>query len=343
MFKSKTVFVIGAGCSKELGFPLGNELKDHIASLVGIYFEGGLHLRSGDSHIVKVLDQRARELKRNANDYYGAGRIIARALPLAISIDNFLEAHSNNEDLVYCGKLGIARAILQSERGSPIYLKRSHEKMDFFSTANTWLAQLSRYLTEGVTLERIDAVFDNVTFIIFNYDRSVETFLWHALQSYYNIPAARAEEILLKAKFHHPYGTVGRLAWQSGDAHMAEYGDDSLHNLSFIAEGIRTFSEEIDSAARNEMLRALGSARVLVFLGFSFIAQNMRLLELSNRGEARRIFATALGLSSSDCEVIKSQLSNYFIREEFKAELRNNLTATELFSEYSKSITQYLD
>jgi hypothetical protein len=40
MFKSKTVFVIGAGASKEAGLPTGEELKKSISTLFNVFSKG---------------------------------------------------------------------------------------------------------------------------------------------------------------------------------------------------------------------------------------------------------------------------------------------------------------
>jgi hypothetical protein len=40
MSSPKTVFVIGAGASKEAGLPLGSELRDQIKPMVNLQFEG---------------------------------------------------------------------------------------------------------------------------------------------------------------------------------------------------------------------------------------------------------------------------------------------------------------
>ena len=44
MFKTKVVFVLGAGASKEATFPLGSELKDRIADGLNFYLAQGLNL-----------------------------------------------------------------------------------------------------------------------------------------------------------------------------------------------------------------------------------------------------------------------------------------------------------
>lgn len=341
MFKSKTTFVIGAGCSKELNFPLGDELKGQIANLVNVYYERGFDLRSGDVNIVEAIRQHANRHGHNANDYYAQGRVIAGALPLAISIDNFLEAHRLNSYAVLCGKLGIVRAILLAEAHSKLAWKPHDSPLNFSPLGDTWLIQLSRYLTEGVALADIDSLFENVSFIIFNYDRCVEFFLWQALQRYYAMPAERVEAILRRARFYHPYGAVGSLPWQAQPQSGVPYGHSGVSGLGLVslAQGIRTFSEEVEDDQRQEMVSELERSEVVVFLGFSFIQQNMKLLAPTGSVSARRILATALGMSRSDCDVVKEGLKDY-LAGPGQIEIRNDLKAAQLFSEYSKSITQ---
>lgn len=46
MFKEKTVFVLGAGSSKEVGMPLGTELKANIAKMFMLDQRGEFDKRS---------------------------------------------------------------------------------------------------------------------------------------------------------------------------------------------------------------------------------------------------------------------------------------------------------
>jgi hypothetical protein len=66
-------------------------------------------------------------------------------------------------------------------------------------------------ITENVSVAEIDYVFDNVTLIVFNYDRCVETYVPRALQQYYGITQSEAERLLSKLTIIHPYGIAG--AW----------------------------------------------------------------------------------------------------------------------------------
>lgn len=179
-------FIIGAGAGREVKLPSGYELKKTIANLLDIRFE--LHEQtSGDITIVDALREISKQLSDNANisPYIEEAWHISKALPQAISIDNFLDAHKDNERLALCGKLSIVRAILQAERDSLLFIenKKSDSIPNFAKLEKTWLIPFFQILTENCTKLDLIKRFQELTIIIFNYDRSVEHFLFYALKN----------------------------------------------------------------------------------------------------------------------------------------------------------------
>jgi hypothetical protein len=63
MFKSKTLFVVGAGASKEVNFPVGEELKNEIARLWDIQFDSEF-LRKGDPKFYSCLEKAFRDRQK---------------------------------------------------------------------------------------------------------------------------------------------------------------------------------------------------------------------------------------------------------------------------------------
>jgi len=109
---NKTVFVVGAGASEEANLPTGDGLKTEIAKLLDIQFDHvfGEKLQSGDHKIVQALRfvvQRNNRSRRDISPFLEEVWHIRDALPLAISIDNFIDAHRDNEKITLCGKLAI--------------------------------------------------------------------------------------------------------------------------------------------------------------------------------------------------------------------------------------------
>jgi hypothetical protein len=82
-------------------------------------------------------------------------------------------------------------------------------------------------------------------------------------------------------------------------------------------------------------------AEVIVFLGFGFHQQNLELVRPEDPSDAKRVFATALGISKSDCEVVKIQIQRLLGQgpERFGIDLRNDLTCPGLFNEFWRSLS----
>src|SRR5438045_4971227 len=120
MIESKTVFIIGACASYEAGLHVGKDLKDAIARKLDFSFDiSSNKVISGDNLIIDALVEYAYQ-ERNVNEYVGECRQIAAAMPLSISIDNYLDAHQGNAKLELCAKIAITQAILQAEAKSKL-------------------------------------------------------------------------------------------------------------------------------------------------------------------------------------------------------------------------------
>ena len=190
MFKTRTLFVVGAGASCEVNLPMGAELKDIIAKL-NIRFEGGQQA-TGDNQIGQSLRHCGRQDAQFAS-YLTASRQIAAAMPLALSIDNFIDAHKHNQHIELCGKLAIVKSILEAERKSKLHMRSNlNARMNFSAVSGSWYEPFFQRLTEGISRANIAGVFNNVSFITFNYDRCIEHYLLNALQTYYTIPFEEA-------------------------------------------------------------------------------------------------------------------------------------------------------
>ncbi len=140
-------------------------------------------------------------------------------MPQAASIDSFVDEQADPW-ITTCGKIAIARAILAAEQESPLYyeLKRVDSMPNFNELGSTWFAVLKDILFEGCRKDQIAQRLSEVAFIVFNYDRCIEQFLLHTLRNYYNLTEVAAATLVNQAVIRHPYGVVGRLPWQGGNA-----------------------------------------------------------------------------------------------------------------------------
>ena len=312
MFSEPTAFIIGAGASAEYNIAVGDKLKLKIAELLNFYFDGGA-LSRGDGRIAEHLKQHSQQVTGQyvlSQEHFKAARLISQAMPHALSIDNFIDAHRGNEAVALCAKLAIAKAILTEERRSRISgLERPFEHFDFASVGDTWITRLFQMMSESVTRDELPTVFRNLSLIIFNYDRCIEAYIPRALSEYYDITPSEAATLMAGLKIIHPYGVAGGL---SADGTLSvPYGSADV-DLTATADGIRTFSEGVaDESTSDEIQFVMSSVHTLVFIGFSFHPLNMKLLE-STTQSLRRIFATTFGLSKSAVASVEQILLQIF-------------------------------
>lgn len=311
MFSQKTVFIVGAGASKELGLPMGDELKGKIGNAVAFTFPDGYDPRGGDQTVYWAAKHYAESLgQRNANPFWHAGRSIKAAMPQAISIDNFLHTHSDNEHIVLMGKLGIAVSILKTERNSTIYGDPSHEKLNFEGIKESWHATFIKMLTENFQKNDLANLTKNVSFITFNYDRCIERYFAKAIENYLCIPQSAAEQIVNNITIIHPYGQVGRLPWQPQG--KVGFGEEPNHaDLLEIAQQIRTFTERVEEETLLAQIRDLISeAEQVIYLGLSYGKMNLDLLSLNDSGKDKTVLGTSLGISEPNREIIMDDIMN---------------------------------
>lgn len=345
MKSKKLTIIVGAGASREFGLPVGSELKQHIASLLDIRFNFNQQ-ESGDYKIRSALELAVRQDGgRDINPHLHAAWRIRDAMPQAISIDNFIDNHQGDEKIELCGKLAIVKSILDAELSSSIYVDPSDRRngIDYANTENCWLNPFTRLVTENCRANQLKERLSSIAFVIFNYDRCIEHYLYYALQNYYKINESSAAELLNSVHFYHPYGCVGALPWQS-QKNVAAFGEEiRADSLLDNAKQIKTFTEGTDPESSEvcAIREAVGTSDNLLFLGFAFHKLNMRLISPSTTGldenSEKRTFATAYGLSRTDCSEISDEICS--VRGSSKTEIRSDLTCNAIFSEYTRAIS----
>jgi len=268
-------------------------------------------------------------------------------MPQAISIDNFIEQHRNDQRIAFCGKLAIAKTILDAEGVSSLQRERerAHRGLDLQSIAATWFTSFFQLLTEGCAESDLAERFEKISVVCFNYDRCLEYFLIHALQNYYRLEAQRSADLVRSIEILHPYGIVGQLPLLAS-ANTCEYGIEiSAERLRAVAPSIRTFTEGMnpERGDLSAIRRVIGEARRLVFLGFAFHPMNLDLLFSDDQPPSRTeapeaIFGSALHMSGPDCRTIIDELHTRsgFPRDQIYL---SNTTCAGLFKEYWRSLS----
>ncbi|MFS2180227.1 hypothetical protein ACCC98_30450 [Rhizobium pisi] len=310
MFKRNTVFIVGAGGSKEIGLPTGGELRAKIANALSFSLNGFNRTEIGGA-LVEIYNQRSDNL--DISRYFKAARSISRAMFGALSIDNFLATHQADEDILLMGKLGIASVILEEEGRSEIKINSEGEIL-FQNTENYWMNTFCKLMSKEVVRGDFETLFHDVSIITFNYDRCIEHFLPHYLKTYFLIDDAQANKLASSLTVIHPYGRVGRYPNRGGTAPTIPFGSSkNPHHLAEAAKQIQTFGERmVEDVAVREMKYLINQAEHIVFLGFSFADMNMELLVPEDVQTNKGIFATTLGMSDQNLHPIRLKMISDF-------------------------------
>lgn len=278
MIKTPTVFVLGAGASYGYGFPLGERLVKQIGS----------HTRAAETSFSKAMVasgvDSADVLRFNGN---------LRGADLS-SIDAFLE--SNRAEFVRVGKAAIALVILLAEVTCV-----ENGRLVENPPEDNWLKYVWNVARAGCDAHTLP---DNrVSFITFNYDRVLETYLSGVIRSAFNLTSEEAVALRAKAfPIVHLHGQVSGVEFGAKpEAFLNERLDE-------IATGIRVVHDAVPvgDSVFEEAQDMIGRAELICCLGFGYHPTNIKRLRLSESKKASaRLLGSTFGMGHA--EVLQAQ------------------------------------
>ena len=310
MFREKTVIIVGAGASYDVyGLPLGGELASNIAKNSNFFFERHSHrpTRGDPDFFEEVLWRRFNTDHETLNKYTAAGQRLAQALSSTVSIDDALYLLSENDAAVTLGKILIMRSIQRAEAASQLAIDPRTTLLAEDAGKLGWIEQIFSIAITNHKLSSIQHAFDNITFVIFNYDRCVEFYIYCALQRV-GLNSEDASEIVERLDIIRPYGSIGSILPQAPN-HL-RFGDKRYLPYFNLIERIRTFTESDALHDRSTLVTKLSSARLIMFLGFGFHPQNMELigLEASHPVVGGRVLATMFGVHEANVLELRNEV-----------------------------------
>ena len=282
MITKSTTLILGAGASKDFGFPLGHELLVEVCELL---------TRGGYKDRLIQLQHQARTIEAFRHDLSQSG---------SPSVDAFLEHRTEFIDL---GKVAIAIAMLPHERESIFPLPAPL----FAPQNNHWY----KYLLNKLQTNFKDIENNKLSIVTFNYDRSLEHYLFESLKSRYGKNDEECAEKINKIRIVHVYGQLGLLPWQKDYCAMQgvtiPYGyEPNLEELQDCARSINIVHEDTENMATNSSLQEasqlINGAERVYFLGFGYYSTNVYRLQIEaavkNRNNLMR--GTCLGYTKKE-------------------------------------------
>lgn len=349
--KVSTVFVLGAGASHDVGLPVGDGLKTIISRALN--FDKDIHERAsgGDFDVLNAIRLHAQSNKLDINRYLTASHDIAAAMPLQKSIDTYIDQQSHSEEIAFCGKLAIAKGILAAEGASSLNVTTTNvgnsirfdalDKPLDDKHGTPWYNQMFKMLFNGVKGNDLEERLARITFIIFNYDRCLEQYLYYAFRNVYGLSPEEAQDFVNGMNVFHPYGKVGDL-FDAADSPFTSYGrkpeGDGLPNIAFQ---LRTFAEGTNEVLSEVLAirESVHNAKQIIFLGFAFHKLNMELISYPGPPSASRIFATTLSMSPHNRDIHQNSLS----RISHDGPILPSVDCMQLLSDYEGRMVQIIE
>jgi len=299
----KTVFIIGAGANVEIGMPSGDDLRKEIAEILNFS-----EFRKGNIDFFDAMSKAIHE----EDKMYDIASTIKKALPYSISIDNFLDVHRSEPNIILAGKLAIIYLIKKAEEKSSLYHYLNNYNKNIL---NTWYLLFFQKITEGNNITEFEERIKDMAFIIFNYDRCFEYYMIQALCDQFGINHSRAENIVNKMDIIHPYGIIGKIEDVAIGKTITPF---ELINLT---GNIRTFAEN-SHETRNKgatIQDHILNASQIIFLGFGYHPMNLDLIfkDIKIKIIMKRCikcYGTSLGISEKYREHIEYRLKQLYPR-----------------------------
>ena len=203
------------------------------------------------------------------------------------SVDAFLEYR---HEFMGVGKASMALSLIVFENRNAL-----------FGSGGNWYEHL---------FGRMNAPFDSfgenrLSVVTYNYDRSLETYLFEALKHSYGKSDVEVADVLAKIPIVHVHGQLGDLPWQKsrGRHYKATFDTSEIRDA---AEGIRVVSEptQIEGAfgpARDQ----IESGERIVFIGFGYHRENFTRLKLDVKSGQKRFFGSCFGKTSLELKEIE--------------------------------------
>ena len=278
---------MGAGASQPFNYPTGIELRELI--------------RKGTRNcdIIEALKKLYNHFDEN-NCSEILTKFIGNFSESSVrSIDFFLEKNPTYMDI---GKMTIASYIIPEENDEKL---RDIKPRDI---SENWYIEL---------FDRVKDSFDDfdknqISFITFNYDRSLEQFLFEALKHLFlSKTEEECAEKLKKIPLIHLYGKIDPLPWEDRTNGQGYSLTTNIYlRLKNATENIKLINDERDVKKSKEFQGAhnlIKKAQKIYFLGFSFDSTNLERLDVKLMN-SKSIYGTSFGLGGAR----KFWVENYF-------------------------------
>jgi hypothetical protein len=288
MARDSIVIVLGAGASVPYGYPAGEKLYNDVCK----------HCSSrGDNlNAMQALGFDEKDILAFRDELFFSGEM---------SIDSFLE-NRRDEIFLKIGKAAIALELVPCEAENILFMADEPDPRTGWKRGKWY-----KYFKSILAPTPEDLKNTNVSILTYNYDRSLDHFLFKSISSGFDLDEEEFSRVFPRHRLIHLHGQLGFLPWQDSRAGVREYAHkpgqlkrravlDSSERITF------PFEDWIENGMWfKQAKKKLAEAKLIVFLGFGYGTINVqRIRDLlpkaidSTAGLA--LAGTALGLSENE-------------------------------------------
>ena len=255
----------------EYGFPSGTDLVKEICGTTGgIEFNDTQPGLLEKGQIIKIMHNMFGE---SHTEEFGKALYYSQSY----SIDAFLERRPKFTDI---GKFAIALFILRKEISANLSSFNNREEGCY------------QYLFDKLDAKWEELYQNRASFITFNYDRSLEQFLFTSFHNRHGKSESECAKVVSNIPIIHVHGSLGKLPWQAADGIAYSGNMESLaerDERSAIVNGtatraskqIRVIPERQSTSDEfQEAFKLLSKAQRIYFLGFGYNSVNLQRLHL---------------------------------------------------------------
>lgn len=282
MIEKWTVLVLGAGASHDYGFPTGRNLLRLILSDLDT---AGWH--KDTLHQLGFEDPEMTSFREELSSS-GQG-----------SVDEFVESR---QEYLALGKAAIASRLVPQER--PDMVTSRGERMQWYE-----------YIRQQLGTRKDDVAATGLSVITFNYDRSLEFYLFSAFKSSYGMTDDDALELLETIPIIHVHGKLGEFSVAEQSKGRLYRQDRDIDAIKTAIDGIKVLHETDDSSPEFEEARKLlGEAHLICFLGFGYLSTNLNRLKVRaqaakpDKRKPPHLFGSAFGLGDAQKRAVNAAL-----------------------------------
>jgi hypothetical protein len=280
MLTKPTVFVLGAGASHDCGYPLASELMFSISDNSVLWNE------------YNISPNRTEPLYSIINctriDFERFCYVLKRSA--AQSIDIFLE---NTPEYIDIGKCAIAAQLITYENIDNLLGDRD-KNIRWYEQLFNGLGRRGKEFEESISF---------ISFLTFNYDRSLEYYFLHTIENTFDRMLREASEQTAQINIIHLYGQLG------SSLGISSIGRD--YSPTLTPDIIRSAASQIIIPDKRftptkdfqKAYNLLHNAYRIVFLGFGFHPENIqRLISGAEISERCQIIGTSFGMGRAQVQ-----------------------------------------